>query len=89
MSFPPIESSQSAYSTEQLEVIKGVYTAIAEEPWFTQDQGRRREFATKVQFLFDRGVVVPDKLHALCLVLARKQFAESLQASEADQTDSR
>lgn len=88
MTFPPDAFYARCYSTEQIEMIRGVYDSIIAEPWFTKDEARRGEFAAKLLQMFERGLVIPDKLHAFCLVMARHQFSEPPEPSEADQTSS-
>ncbi len=82
MSFLPFGCSPGNYSPEQLRMIQEVYSAIAAEPWFVKDAEKRTAFAARVLLMYNRGLIMPDKLRAFCTVLARHHFSEPPSSAE-------
>lgn len=60
---------------DQLAMIRDTYDAIADEPWFTKNSESRRAFAVRIVEMYQRGLIIPDKLHVFCLAMARRRFA--------------
>jgi len=66
----------SGYLTpEEIDLLRGVYGAIASEPWFTADKEERDRFAAHILEMYRRGLVLPDKLRDLCMAAARAKFS--------------
>jgi hypothetical protein len=76
-------------ASDQAQMIEEVVSTISNEPWFTQERDRRSDFAAQVLQMFLRGLVVRDKLHALCLVMARRRYSEASGPNEAAPTKPR
>jgi hypothetical protein len=74
---------------EQAQMIEEVLFTIAKEPWFAKERVRREDFAAQVLQMFFRGLVVRDKLLALCMVMARRRYSEASGPNEAAPTKPR
>jgi hypothetical protein len=74
---------------DQARMVEEVVSTIAKEPWFAKDQERHRDFASQVLQMFFRGLVVREKLQALCMAMARRHYSEASQLSEAAPTKPR
>ena len=70
----PIQSC-STFSPDQLKVVRDVYLEISHRPWFAQDAARKEEFARYVIKMYQRGLIIPEKLHDLCLIAAKRKFS--------------
>jgi len=79
MTFLPNGFRDQCYFPEQVEMLRSVYLTIAAEPWFVKDIEKQNEFAARILKMYNRGLVIRDKLYAVCYLMARRQFAESLE----------
>lgn len=89
MTFLPSIFHERCYSPDDLAMMQDVYSSVAQEPWFTKDPDKRQAFAAEVFRMFDRGLVLPDKLQQFCHILAERRFADGPAANVVDQTGSR
>jgi hypothetical protein len=68
---------------DQARMVEEVVSSITKEPWFAKDRERHRDFASQVLQMFFRGLVVREKLQALCMAMARRHYSEASELSEA------
>ena len=67
----------SGYLTpEEIELLRNVYQAIADQPWFTSDRDARDRFAAQMLEMYRRGLVIPEKLRVFCMAAARAKYSE-------------
>ncbi|OWW00122.1 hypothetical protein ATY81_25355 [Rhizobium sp. R72] len=62
------------FEPTDLRIIQEVYDRMASEPWFSDGVSYREEFARYVLGMYRRGLVIPEKLEALCKIAAWKKF---------------
>lgn len=67
--------SHGILGSEDLKIIQGVFERVSSEPWFTLQDEQRDEFARFVLRMYGRGVIIPEKLEALCLIAAKERFS--------------
>jgi hypothetical protein len=70
--------SDGVFRPNDLAVVQRVFENISGETWFSRDPDRRAAFARYMLKMYTRGLVVPEKLEALCRVAAQKHFAADL-----------
>jgi CheY-like chemotaxis protein len=63
------------FNPEEVKLLRKVHAAIASQPWFTSDKQRRTDFALYVLRMYNRGLVVPDRLEAVCRLAAQAHFS--------------
>jgi hypothetical protein len=69
--------SFSTFSPDQLKIVRDVYIDISHRPWFDQDAVKKEEFARYVIMMYQRGLIIPEKLHGLCMVAAKRKFSRT------------
>lgn len=72
------------FDAAEVNLLRKVYAEIASQPWFTSDRHRRTEFALYVLRMYCRGLVVPDRLEAVCRLAAQAHFGSSNRSDCAD-----
>lgn len=60
---------------EQFDIIQAVFKRVADEPWFTQDVSKQREFGRYCLRTYQAGVTDPDRLFEACLQTARDRYS--------------
>jgi len=85
MTFLPDAFHAQGYDPDQIEMLQRVYESITAEPWFTNDPAKHDEFGSKVLEMYQRGMVIPDKLYLLCLLIAKNHYVQVSTAGEADE----
>jgi len=65
------------FDPAEVKLLRKVYAEIASQWWFTSDRDRRTEFALYVLRMYRRGLVVPDRLEAVCRLAAQAHFSIS------------
>ncbi|MCB2052297.1 MAG: hypothetical protein KDE63_12795 [Novosphingobium sp.] len=74
---PPNFFGRTGYlQPEETRLLRSVYRTVAREPWFTTDKEARRQFARHILVFYQRGLIDPEKLKALCILDARSRYAE-------------
>jgi CheY-like chemotaxis protein len=66
--------SHGIFTPEDLTVVRDVFASICKEPWLSPGTAHRAELARYIIRMYSRGLVVPDRLEALCRIAARKKF---------------
>ncbi|WP_431323318.1 hypothetical protein [Rhizobium sp. YTU87027] len=66
-----------AFEPTDLRMIQDIYDRITSEPWFSEGISYREEFALYVLGMHRRGLVMPDKLEALCRIAAWEKYRAS------------
>lgn len=70
----PIDSERFRHlAPQELRLVRDVYRDISAESWF--ERGLKAEFAAYVISMYQRGMVDPEKLKALCSIAARRKFS--------------
>lgn len=67
--------SHGIYDERDLKVMHDVVATVCLDPGFPPGAGNRAELASYVMAMYRRGLVLPDKLEALCRAAVRKRFA--------------
>ncbi len=67
--------SRDILGSQDLKIVRDVFERVSSEPWFTAHAEKRDEFARYVVRMYRKGVVIPDKLEALCLTAAKERFS--------------
>jgi CheY-like chemotaxis protein len=83
MEFAPHSFAQGVFQPEEIAIMRSIYGRIVENEWFSSMPGKREEFARYLISMYRRGLVVPGKLEALCLVVARQRFSEASPKTDA------
>ncbi|MBB3595986.1 CheY-like chemotaxis protein [Rhizobium sp. BK529] len=63
------------FSHYDVQVMRQVFTKISSEPWFSPGAGNRAALASCVMKMYRRGLVCPERLEALCRLVAHKKFS--------------
>lgn len=58
--------SRDILGSQDLKIVRDVFERVSSEPWFTAHAEKRDEFARYVVRMYRKGVVIPDKLEAVC-----------------------
>ena len=78
-----LSSSYGVFRPEDIAIIRQVVDRLTSENWFSRRPEKHADFARYVLRMYARGLVVPSKLEALCLLAAQKHFADDLFSSIA------
>ncbi len=70
--------SHGILGSEDLKIVQDVFERVSSEPWFTLQDDQRDEFARYILRMYRRGVVIPEKLEALCLIAAKTHFSSPI-----------
>jgi CheY-like chemotaxis protein len=63
------------FSPYDVQVMRQVFTKISLEPWFSPGAGNRASLASCIMRMYRRGLVCPERLEALCRLVAHKKFS--------------
>ncbi|MDK4700834.1 hypothetical protein PH562_01195 [Rhizobium sp. CNPSo 4062] len=67
--------SHGIFEPNDLEILQKVFDRICAEPWFTVRTEERRKFARYLMHMYMRGLILPDRLDALCRLVAYERFS--------------
>jgi len=60
---------------DELQLVQNVFDQIANQPWFSRKIADREHFALYILQMYRRGLVVPEKLQAVCTLAAQKYYS--------------
>ena len=66
--------SHGIFEPQDLAVVQAVYDRVSEEPWFATAPEEQDDFAAYIVRMYARGLVLPDRLEALCRLSARRRY---------------
>jgi hypothetical protein len=70
-----LAQTHGIFSPQDLQVMKVVFSRISAEPWFSPSAAHRAELGRYIVRMYRRGLVLPDRLDAVCRVAARANFS--------------
>ncbi|KWV40204.1 hypothetical protein AS026_26765 [Rhizobium altiplani] len=65
---------QGVFEPADMRIIQHAFDSVAAEPWFSKGVGYREDFARYVMRMYQRGMVLPDRLESLCRVAAWNKY---------------